>query len=73
MISDYSANELVERAVRAARPHRTTEAPRWVAVSDVFCLGSQSAMDLCRELCLDPCERVPGVPSSCQDEEGGSK
>ena len=73
MIHDHSANELVERAVRAARPHRTTDAPRWVAVMDTFAIGSESAMRLCRKFNFDPDEQVHGVPVFFQDKNGGSK
>lgn len=62
---------LVERAVRAARPNRTTEAPRWVAIVDTFGIGCTSATELCRRFGLDPHERVSGARCSCPDSEGG--
>lgn len=63
-----SQAQLIERAVRAARPNRTTEAPRWVAVMDTFALGSTSATNLCRAFGLDPHERVQGARCTCPDE-----
>lgn len=69
----YSMRELVERAVRCARPTRTTDAPRWVAIMDTFGLGSTSATQLCREFNLNPHEIVPGARCSCPDSEGDVK
>lgn len=63
--------ELLRRAVNLARPDRTTDAPRWVAVMDTFGLGSTSATELCRRFGLDPHERVRGARCSCPDSEGG--
>ena len=57
----YSPIAMVERAVRNARPHRTTAAPRWVAVRDVFGYGSTTSTELCRRFGLDPHETVPGA------------
>lgn len=66
---DYSLEKMVERAVRNARPHRTTEAPRWVAVMDVFAYGSTTSHQLCRHFGLDPYERVQGARCMCEDED----
>lgn len=61
--------ELVKRAVLAARPNRTTAAPRWVAVKDVFGVGSETAKSLCLHFGLAPYDTVPGVPCSFQEDE----
>lgn len=60
-VTDYSQESLVDRAVRNAKPHTAGEAPRWVAVGDVFALGSTYARELCRIHGLDPDEKVTGV------------
>ena len=51
-------SELVERAVRCAKPRRTLRAPRWVAVRDAFAVGSTAAHDLCRRFDLSPDQEV---------------
>lgn len=66
-LAEYSPLKMVERAVRNARPHRTTEAPRWVAVMDVFGYGSTTSTELCRRFGLDPYEKVPGVKCDCDE------
>lgn len=63
----YSPMAMVERAVRNARPHRTYEAPRWVAVMDVFGYGSTTSTELCRLFGLDPHEKVAGIKCDCED------
>ena len=50
--------ELVEHAVRIARPRYRSSAPRWVAVMDVFALGRTAAISLCERFGLDPEEKV---------------
>lgn len=65
---DYSDLAMVERAVRNARPHRTTEAARWVAVKDVFGYGSTTSTELCRKFGLDPYEKVPGITCTCNED-----
>jgi hypothetical protein len=62
---EYSAIAMVERAVRNARPHRMTEAPRWVGVKDIFSYGSTTSKELCRRFGLDPYEKVAGVQCDC--------
>jgi len=57
----YSAEELVCRAMRNARPRRYGNSPRWVAVMDTFGTGSTVARNLCLEHRLDPDEEVKGV------------
>jgi hypothetical protein len=52
--------ELLRRAAKSPRPRRVC--PRWVAVMDMFALGSTSAHDLCRRLGLDPDEKVSPWP-----------
>jgi hypothetical protein len=59
-VSDYTAEELVSRAVRNARPHACGESPRWVAIQDTFALGSTYSIQLCRIHGLDPEEKVSG-------------
>lgn len=48
-------SDLVERAIRNVRP-RFNGNPRWVAVRDLFAVGSTSATMLCRRFNLDPDE-----------------
>ncbi len=55
-VSSIADNELLARAVRGARGRRV--GPRWVAVSEAFCLGSTFAMQLCRRFNVDPNEKV---------------
>lgn len=51
--------QLLERAVRGARNSRSSASvPRWVAVRDLFCVGSTTANGLCRRFGLDPDENV---------------
>lgn len=53
--------ELLHRAVLNARNSRSRKGekhPRWVAVMDVFRLGSGYAHALCRRHGLDPDEKV---------------
>lgn len=61
-VSDYTAEELVSRAVRNARPHECGESPRWVAIQDTFALGSTYSIQLCRIHGLDPDEKVKRTP-----------
>lgn len=60
-VAEISAEDLVKRAVRNARPHRSGAAPRWVAVMDAFAIGSTCAYQLCRLHGLDPEEKVSGA------------
>lgn len=71
----YSAESMVERAVRNAKPHFTFtgDAPMWVAVMDAFGLGSTYARDLCRKHNLDPDETVSGVSRSDGKRNGWIK
>lgn len=53
--------ELLRRAVKSARSRRHNKGyahPRWVAVMDVFLLGSTYACELCRLFDLNPDEEV---------------
>ena len=54
----YSSFDLVKRAVRNTMPHASRRMERWVAVMDVFTIGSTSAKALCRAYGLDPHERI---------------
>jgi hypothetical protein len=49
--------QLVEHAVRVARPRYRSSAPRWVAVMDVFEVGRTSAIELCVRFGFDPDEK----------------
>ena len=69
MSETITDEDLLRRAVTCARPHRNLEAPRWVAVRDVFGLGSTKATELCRRFGLDPDAKVPGIPCNCDDYE----
>jgi len=60
-VTDYSKEDLVERAVRNARPHDCGEHPRWVAVMDTFALGSTYAHELCVLHGLNPDDKVNGA------------
>lgn len=60
-VSDYTHEQLVERAVRNAKPRTAGTSPRWVAVGDTFGIGSTYAHELCRLHGLDPCEEVSGA------------
>lgn len=60
-VADIPDAQLLERAVRSAleRDRRKGERhPRWVAVADVFALGSTFSAQLCRRFGLDPDEMV---------------
>lgn len=59
-VTDLSDRELVERAVKNARPRQCGESHRWVAISDTFALGSTYSIELCRIHGLDPHEKVNG-------------
>lgn len=53
--------QLLEFAVRNARSNDYNKGrrhPRWVAVRDLFAVGSTSAHELCRRFNLDPDEYV---------------
>lgn len=60
----YEATELVERAIRNARPRHGVDAPRWVAVKDAFGVGSSVAHELCRAHGCDPDEIV--ISQKCE-------
>lgn len=60
-VADISDEKLLERAVRSARDSTAPshhKHPRWVAVSQVFALGSTYSHQLCRRFGLDPEEMV---------------
>jgi hypothetical protein len=59
-VTDYTDNELINRAVKGARPRICGPAERWVCVKDTFGLGSTYAIELCRLYGLDPHETVDG-------------
>lgn len=54
-VSDIPDEELLRRAVHNARCHKSRgKHMRWVAVSDVFLLGSTYSYELCRRFGVDP-------------------
>jgi len=53
-----SDDDLLRRAVRGARAQRPERHPRWVAVMDLFALGSTYSHALCRRFGFDPDEQV---------------
>ena len=55
MTTPYTAEELVRKAVAAARPSNARH-PRWVVVRDLFCVGSTTAYEICAACKLDPDE-----------------
>ena len=57
---NYTADRLVENAIRNAQPHEIGKNYRWVAVRDTFATGSTVAIELCRQFGLDPDEMVEG-------------
>lgn len=60
-VDDIPDAKLLERAVRGARDRSCRKGekhPRWVAVQDVFALGSTFSRQLCRRFGLDPDEPV---------------
>lgn len=59
---------IVARAIQGARPHRSTQAPRWVAVQAVFGYGSTTSRELCRRYGFDPDEIVPGIQCHCEED-----
>ena len=66
MPSNY---ELIRNAIANARPHKTQDVPRWVALMDVFAIGKTSAHELCREHGFDPDEEVHGsYCSACEND-----
>lgn len=53
--------EMLERAVRGARSREYRKGQkhyRWIAVMDLFSLGSTAAQELCLRFDLDPDEQV---------------
>ena len=57
----FTAEGLVERAIRNARARCKGDFPRWVAVRDTFATGSSVAIDLCKYYDLDPHEILSGI------------
>lgn len=72
VLPGITVEKLLERAVRNAMPSIVGSAPRWVAVSDAFALGSTYSMALCRRYGLDPdeeCARQVTCLSCEQDDD----
>lgn len=58
-IGGITSDELVVRAMRNMRATRSgSDQPLWVAVMDVFGLGSTYACELCRKYGRDPDEMI---------------
>lgn len=59
-VASIPDKELLERAVRGCRARQTVlkTHPRWVAVMELFALGSTYSQELCRRCGLDPDETV---------------
>jgi hypothetical protein len=58
-VADISDAELLRRAVRNARsPYTAGSHWRWVAIKDLFLLGSTFSRELCQRFGLDPDELV---------------
>lgn len=57
----YTFFDLVDRAVRNAKPDTTGKTERWVAVRDTFGVGKTTAKKLCRSYQLDPSKEVFGT------------
>lgn len=58
-VADIPDSNLLERAVRSARPRRGRgPQPRWVVVAEAFALGSTYSRQLVRRFGLDPDEQV---------------
>jgi hypothetical protein len=60
-IASISDDDLLKRAVKNARSREYRKGwkhPRWVAVSNVFCLGPTFSVQLCKRFGLDPDEQV---------------
>lgn len=53
----YPYRLLVENALRNLNTHSYNR-QRWAVVSDLFCIGSQGAIAICREFNLDPDELI---------------
>lgn len=65
-----SDEDLVQRAVRNARPRHPAGSVRWGAVADALAVGSTYATNLCRRFGLDPHEQLPGPTQDgepCED------
>jgi len=54
----FESKELLRRAVQTARPRGLSRSPRWVAVMQLFLVGSTTAGELCRAFDLDPDEML---------------
>lgn len=58
-VAGLTDRQMLERAVTNARSHhRRGRHPRWLAVMEVFNVGSMDAKDLCKLFGLDPDEQV---------------
>lgn len=60
-LHSYSAEDLLKRAVKGARDKTALKGvkhERWVAVMNLFCLGSTYSRELCEKFGLDPEEEV---------------
>lgn len=55
---EFTADNLMRRAVRNARPHSRVPVQRWVLVKDIFAVGSTVARAMCVACDLDPNEEL---------------
>ena len=54
-------HDLLIRAIRNAKPPAgRQDYPRWACVRDLFGVGTETAMQLCREVRLNPHEYMDG-------------
>lgn len=58
ILPGLTSEEVLKRAVKCARGNQRGWHPRWVAVMEVFMLGSTYSTMLCKWADLDPAEKV---------------
>ena len=55
----YTERELIQRAIRAARPENgSRHLERWVLVKQIFCTGSQVSRAICSKYGFDPDQEI---------------
>lgn len=68
-IREITDEQLVKRAMMNARPRKFCKWPRFGAVMDIFALGSNYAVELCKSHELDPYELLSGPCCEVCDED----
>lgn len=68
-VGDYSMENMIERAVKNARPKCYGKSPRWVGVMDTFHYGSTTSAQLCAHFGLDPWQEIEGCYPNEEAEE----